>query len=93
MYCLDKAIQDILIIKSKLLINTNHTNVKTHAHRQTDTHPHTLSQNYVFPYIPISVCSYTEKPLERHDPKYQQSLGSMGLGSRDSMLKAYISIV
>lgn len=59
MYCLDKALQDIL--KSKLLINTNHTNVKPHAHRQTDTRTHNHKTMYF--YIYPSLCVVTKKNL------------------------------
>lgn len=47
----------------------------------------------MFLYVPINVYNHIEKKSEKHDPKWQQSLGSMRLGGSDGLLTTYNSIV
>lgn len=56
----------------------------------------------MFLYVPINVYNHIEKnsgkkkkdkTFEKHDPKWQQSLGSMRLGGRDGLLTTYTSVV
>lgn len=71
MYYLDKERSPRNInCKKQLLVKTGHIKVETHTYRQTHTHP--SYNKTVFLYVPCYAHNDTEKPLERHDPQWQQ---------------------
>lgn len=84
MYCLDKERSPRYINCKKQVANTLQN--KTACF-------YMCPSMYIITQKKILEKKKKDKTFEKHDPKWQQSLGSMRLGGRDGLLTTYTSVV